>query len=82
MASRNHYDVAVVGAGPAGCLAATTAARQGARVALIEATPKACHRFAGEWLHPMGVAALDRQRLSRPTCEGRPPGSALFRPPA
>ena len=31
-----HYDVAVVGAGPAGICAAVAAAREGAKVALIE----------------------------------------------
>jgi len=40
-------------------------ARQGAQVALIETNPRASRRFAGEWLHPPAVAALDRARVGR-----------------
>jgi 2-polyprenyl-6-methoxyphenol hydroxylase-like FAD-dependent oxidoreductase/phytoene/squalene synthetase len=59
------YDVAVVGAGPVGSVAAIAFARRGARVALLEANAKARHRFAGEWIHPSGVAVLDRLRAGR-----------------
>ena len=52
------YDVAVVGAGPVGSLCALAHARNGARVALLEANPKASHRLAGEWLHPPAVRML------------------------
>ncbi|MGQ9683255.1 MAG: FAD-dependent oxidoreductase, partial [Anaerolineae bacterium] len=34
------FDLAVVGAGPAGCLAAQTAAERGLRVLLLEARPR------------------------------------------
>jgi len=50
-------DVAVVGAGPAGCVTALAFARQGARVLLLEAQPHN-KRLAGEWLHPPGVEVL------------------------
>lgn len=56
------YDVAVVGGGPVGSVVAMAFARRGARVALLEANPKAKDRFAGEWIHPSGVAVLDRLR--------------------
>ncbi|MEM9693254.1 MAG: FAD-dependent oxidoreductase, partial [Myxococcota bacterium] len=48
----SHYDVAVVGGGPVGCVAALAQARKGNRVLLLEANPNASKRFAGEWLHP------------------------------
>ena len=53
-----NYDVAIVGAGPAGSLCALAHARKGARVALLEANPKASRRLAGEWLHPPAVQIL------------------------
>ncbi len=62
---RSSYDVVVVGAGPAGCAAAIAHARRGASVLVLEAEPAACHRFAGEWLHPTGVAVLDSLRVGR-----------------
>ncbi len=62
---RSSYDVVVVGAGPVGSVAAVSAARSGARVLLLEANPDAARRFAGEWLHPTGVAVLDRLRMGR-----------------
>ena len=53
-----RYDVAIVGAGPAGSLCALAHAQKGARVALLEANPKASRRLAGEWLHPPAVRML------------------------
>lgn len=45
---REHYDVVVVGAGPAGLAAAATAASAGARVGLLDAQP----RMGGQvWRH-------------------------------
>ena len=52
------YDVAIVGAGPAGSVCAISYARKGARVALLEANPKSSKRLAGEWLHPPAVRSL------------------------
>jgi len=59
-------DVVVVGAGPAGCVAALAQAREGARVALLEANPRARERLAGEWLHPGGVEILRGLGVSLP----------------
>jgi lanosterol synthase len=50
--------VAIIGAGPVGCVAALTFAREGARVLLLEANPRASERLAGEWLHPPAVDIL------------------------
>ena len=55
---RRSYDLAVVGAGPVGSLCALAHARKGARVALLEANPRAARRLAGEWLHPPAVRTL------------------------
>ena len=57
-ASGGAYDVAIVGAGPVGSLCALAHARKGARVALLEANPRASGRLAGEWLHPPAVKIL------------------------
>lgn len=54
----SRFDVAVVGAGPVGSATALGYARRGARVALIEANPKAHRRLAGEWLHPPAAKVL------------------------
>lgn len=58
-----HFDIAVVGAGPTGCAVAAAQARRGARVALLDANPKAAQRFAGEWIHPPGVRVLENLGL-------------------
>ena len=59
---KNHFDVIVVGAGPAGCAAARAFALSGQTVALLESDPagQSKQRFAGEWLHPQGVEALEQ----------------------
>jgi lanosterol synthase len=53
------YDVAVIGAGPVGCVTALSYARKGADVLLLEANPKAAGRLAGEWLHPPAVKIME-----------------------
>jgi L-aspartate oxidase len=55
-AGRTHAEIAVVGAGAAGLYAALTAARAGARVALVSATPLA--RTASYWAQGGLAAAL------------------------
>jgi 2-polyprenyl-6-methoxyphenol hydroxylase-like FAD-dependent oxidoreductase/phytoene/squalene synthetase len=65
MTLRTKYDVAIVGGGPVGCVTALAFARKGAKVVVLEADPRAAHRFAGEWLHPAGVGVLDRLRAGR-----------------
>ena len=63
MVRAQYTDVMVVGAGPAGSLAAVTHARRGARVVLVEANPRAAQRFAGEWIHPAGARILEKHAL-------------------
>ncbi len=58
MTEQKSYDVAIIGAGPVGCVAALAFARQGRQVLLLEANPRTSDRFAGEWLHPPAVRIL------------------------
>lgn len=76
---KNRFDVIVVGAGPAGCAAARAHGLAGRTVALLEADPagQKKQRFAGEWLHPQGVAALQKigfgeiaEKMGRPRGRG------------
>jgi squalene monooxygenase len=62
-----HYDVAVVGAGPVGAVAALAHARRGARVALCEANPRSARRLAGEWLHPPAIQVLRELGIDLPS---------------
>lgn len=52
------YDVAVVGAGPAGSAAAIELARAGARVLLLEKSTFPHHKVCGEFLSPEVAAVL------------------------
>ena len=74
------YDVAVVGAGPVGCVTALLMARRGRRVLLVEANPSSATRLAGEWLHPPAVDILGDLGVdlgpSEPYLSGR--GFAVF----
>ena len=63
--SNHNYDVAVIGGGPVGSVTAIAFARRGARVIVLDADPRASRRFAGEWIHPAGVAVLDALRAGR-----------------
>lgn len=58
-----YYDVAIIGGGPVGSLTALAFAARGARVALLEANPRASTRLAGEWLHPPAVEILAQHGL-------------------
>ncbi|MCC3774369.1 FAD-dependent oxidoreductase [Streptomyces sp. UNOB3_S3] len=60
------YDVAVIGAGPAGCAAALAHARRGLSVLLLEAADRPPARLAGEWIHPTGLDALRRLGVDLP----------------
>lgn len=55
----NHYDVIVVGAGPAGCATAIGCAQRGMQVALLERATFPRHR-PGETLHPAIEPLLDQ----------------------
>jgi len=55
----SRYDVAIIGAGPVGCVTALAFAQRGAEVLLLEANPRASERLAGEWMHPPAVRILE-----------------------
>lgn len=53
------FDVAIVGAGPAGCAAGIELARAGARVLLLEKSEFPRHKVCGEFLSPEVAAVLE-----------------------
>jgi len=55
----SHYDVIIIGAGPAGSAAAISAARAGARVLMFEKGPRGRDKVCGDGLTPRAVAALE-----------------------
>ena len=73
-------DVAVVGAGPIGCVAALSLAERGARVLLLEASAEVPRRLAGEWLHPPAAEILSRWDVRLPETVASPGarGFAVF----
>src|SRR5215469_17120302 len=72
-----HFDVLIVGGGPAGLSAADTAARKGARVALLERQKEIgypIHTSGGSWIK-------DMQALHIPSDLYHPIRSVFFRSP-
>jgi menaquinone-9 beta-reductase len=62
------YDAIVVGAGPAGAVAATVLARAGARVRLLDRACFPRHKLCGDTLNPAALADLKRLRLDADVC--------------
>jgi len=62
----SEWDVAIVGAGPVGCVAALSFADCGARVLLLEAGAAPPRRLAGEWLHPPALQILKKWDVELP----------------
>jgi geranylgeranyl reductase family protein len=54
-----HYDIAVIGAGPAGAATAIRAARQGARVVVFEKGTHGRDKVCGDGLTPRAIGALE-----------------------
>jgi len=54
----NAYDLVIIGGGPAGCAAAITAARAGARVLIAEASRYPRHKVCGEFISPESLTPL------------------------
>lgn len=66
MPPRVHFDVAIVGSGPAGSSSALTLARGGARVALIDRSLFPRDKACGDVVGPKGVSALRGMGLTPP----------------
>ncbi|HEY0518577.1 MAG TPA: geranylgeranyl reductase family protein, partial [Ilumatobacteraceae bacterium] len=64
--SNARYDVVVVGAGPAGSIAAFTLATAGARVALVDKARVGRDKACGDLIGPRGVRILDDLGLGFP----------------
>jgi menaquinone-9 beta-reductase len=64
--SKAGYDVIVVGAGPAGSIAAFILAKAGARVALVDKANVGRDKACGDLVGPRGVRLLDDLGLSLP----------------
>ena len=58
------YDLAVIGAGPAGAATAVRAARGGARVVMFEKGSPGRDKVCGDGLTPRAVAALNELEIS------------------
>jgi menaquinone-9 beta-reductase len=58
MLTSSHFDLAIIGGGPAGTAAAITAARLGARVGLFEAHDFPRHKVCGEFLSGEALETL------------------------
>lgn len=65
-------DVIIVGAGPAGAIAALVLARAGARVALLDRASFPRDKLCGDTVNPGALAILRRLRLDDATVGGRP----------
>lgn len=72
MAQYESFDIAVVGAGPAGSVAAYAAARQGLRVALIDRATFPRDKTCGDGLGPGAVEVIRRLGLDEVTAGSSP----------
>ena len=73
-------DVAIIGAGPVGCVTALSFARRGADVLLLESQAEPGKRLAGEWLHPPAVHVLQNLGVEASSPEAgapHPPGKGF-----
>ena len=62
--SSSHLEVLIVGAGPAGSVAAVVLARAGVRVRLVDRARFPRPKLCGDTLNPGALAMLDRLRVS------------------
>ena len=60
-----EFDVAIVGAGPAGCSTAITLAQRGCNVALIDRAVFPREKLCGDFLNPINWPVLDELAVSQ-----------------
>jgi len=75
MTPSGTYDVAIVGAGPAGGACAITAARRGCRVALIERGRFPREKVCGDCLNPSAIPTLENLGIYRSILGGKLPAN-------
>ncbi len=62
---KNHFDMLIVGAGPAGSFAAYKLSRAGFKVLVIDRNPPLTHKVCGEYLCPKGVQLIENEGLAQ-----------------
>lgn len=71
-ATASEWDVIVIGAGPAGSMAATLLARQGLRTLLVEKRPFPRYKVCGACLNPLSLSLLRAAGLEHVTADAVP----------
>jgi len=74
MTEQNIFDLAVIGAGPAGSVAAYAAAARGLKVALVDQRDFPRDKSCGDGLGPGGYSLLKRLRLEHIVADMKPIG--------
>ena len=59
----NHFDIIIIGGGPAGAATAIRAARGGASVAIFEKAGQGRDKVCGDGLTPRAMGALDELKI-------------------
>ncbi len=72
MPNSSHFDVAIVGAGPAGLVTAIAAQQRGLRSVVVDCAQPPIDKACGEGIMPDGLAALAKVGIHLPASAGSP----------